>query len=233
MNELGQPCEHRTKDDRGEAARQTEGQADPGHPADQDDGERQHEQPRVFPAEEGRTHRDEGNRNPGEGAEHRGTGRIFPHRRSDESAEQHDDADDEAPNEAGLPGQHRVLRLQIDRQHNQEDDDEHVRHARPVGHCRHIAAPLAFGQPPGKVGVVEVAERQRDAERRQDAAVDDAGRQVDDVQAQPGQHNDVEDDVGEQTEEAVPVARNPPARRGNLSGVHHVVLNEWMSGVRP
>ena len=42
----------------------------------------------------------------------------------------------------GLPGQDRVVGLQVDRQHDHEDDDEHVRHARPVGHRRHVAAAL-------------------------------------------------------------------------------------------
>src|SRR5215472_3769514 len=46
-------------------------------------------------------------------------------------------------------------------------------------------------------------------------------RLIDDMQAEPGQNDDVEDDVGEQTEETVPIARNPPAWRGSCA-VHHV-----------
>ena len=87
-----------------------------------------------------------------------------------------------------------------------------MRHARPIRHCRDVCAPFILGEAPGEIGVIEIAQWQRDAEGRQDPAIDDVGRQIDDVQAQSGQHDYVEDDIGEQTEKAVPVAGNPPAR---------------------
>jgi hypothetical protein len=102
--------------------------------------------------------------------------------------------------------------FQVNRQHDQENDNEHVWHAGPVRHCRHVVASLVLGKAPGEIGVIEIAQRQCDAEGRQDPAIDDVGRQIDDVQAQSGQHDHVEDDIGEQTEKAVPVAGNPPAR---------------------
>jgi hypothetical protein len=101
----------------------------------------------------------------------------------------------------------------------------------PVRHGRDIVATLVLGEPPGEIGVVEIAEWQRDPKRRQDTAVDDVGRQVDDMQAQPGQHDDVEDDVGEQTEETVPIAGNPPAR-GVGRGIHRLLLIKRLSGAR-
>ena len=213
MDQLGQPGEHGAEHDRDQSAGQPKGQAHAGQPADQHDGQRQHEQPRIFPAEKCRAHRDEGDRDAGEGAEHRGARRVFAHGRSDERAQQHDGADHQAPDQPRSPGQQRVMRLQVDRQHDQKDDDEHVRHARPIGHRRHRVAPLAFGEPPGEIGVIEIAQGQGDAERRQDPAIDDVGRQVDHVQAQSGQHDHVQHDVGEQAEKAVPIAGNPPARQ--------------------
>ena len=104
----------------------------------------------------------------------------------------------------------RVLRLQVHRQHDHEHDDEHVRHARAVRHRRDVGAALPLRELVGEVRVVEVADRQRDAERRQDAAEHDVGRQLDHAQAQAREHDHVEHDVGEQPEEAVPVARDPP-----------------------
>ncbi len=105
------------------------------------------------------------------------------------------------------------MRLQIDRQHDQEDDDKHVRHARPIRHRRYIVAPVVLGEPPSEVGVVQIAERQCDAESRKDPAIDDIRRQVDDMQTKSGQHYDVQNDIGEQTKKPVPIARDPPARR--------------------
>ena len=55
----------------------------------------------------------------------------------------HDDADHERPRQAGLPGLHRILGVQVDRQHDHEDDDEHVRHAGAVRQCRDVGAVLA------------------------------------------------------------------------------------------
>ena len=109
----------------------------------------------------------------------------------------------------GLPGADRVVGLQIDRQHDAEDDDEHVRHARPVRHGRHVGAVLAFGHLIGQVRVPQVAERQSDAERRQDASEDDAVGQFDDAEHEPGQHQDVQQDIREQAEKGVPVAGDP------------------------
>ena len=71
----------------------------------------------------------------------------------------------------------------------------------PYGIAVTSSRPSFLRQLPGEVGVVEVAERQGDAERRQDAAEHDVGGQLDHAEAQPGQHDHVEHDVGEQAEE--------------------------------
>ena len=122
---------------------------------------------------------------------------------------QHDDADDEAPREPGVPRDDRVLGLEVHRQHDQEHDDEHVRHARAVRHRGDVAAALLLAELPREVRVEQVAERQRDAERRQDAAEHRVRGQLHDAEAEPGQHDHVEQHVGEEAEEAVPVARHP------------------------
>jgi len=61
----------------------------------------------------------------------------------------------------------------------------------------------------------------------QDAEIDDVSRHLDDAEAQPGQHDDVEQDIGEEPEKPVPVARHPPARCGLHSiggGDAHAIL---------
>ena len=62
----------------------------------------------------------------------------------------------------------------------------------PYGIAVTSVRPSLLGQLLGEVGVEQVAERQGDAERRQDPPEDDVGRQLDDAQAQAGQHEDVE-----------------------------------------
>ena len=86
-------------------------------------------------------------RDAGQGAEHRRAGRVLA---------------DVGPTKApirtmmpmmnaharpGLPGAPSFPGRRADRQHDHEDDDEHVRHARPVGHRRDVVAALAFREP--------------------------------------------------------------------------------------
>ena len=100
--------------------------------------------------------------------------------------QQHDHADDERPGQPGPPGLDRVTRAQLHRQHHHEDDDEHVRHRRAVGQGGHVRPALAPGQPAGQDRVPDVAQRQRDAQGRQDPAVHGVVGQADDAQAEPG-----------------------------------------------
>ena len=107
----------------------------------------------------GGPHRDERDRDARERAEHRRLRRVLADVRPDERPDQHDDPDDERPRQAGRPGRQRVVRPQVDRQHDHEDDDEHVRHRRPVGHRRDVRSSLAGGEPAREVGVVDVADQ--------------------------------------------------------------------------
>src|SRR5205823_420152 len=82
----------------------------------------------------------------------------------------------------------------------------------PYGIAVTSLRPSFLASRPGEVSVVKIPERQCYAESGKDPAVDDVRRKVDDMQAQSGQHNDVQNDIGEQSEKPVPIARDPPAR---------------------
>jgi hypothetical protein len=210
--ERSDPADRRADEHRDEAARQAARKPHVRGPRDQHDREARQADPGRLPHLERRAHRDERDRDAGQGAEHRRARGECAQLRADECAEQDDDADDEAPREPADPRDHRVLCLEVDREHHQEDDDEHVRHARPVRHRGDVAAAFLLAELPREVRVEEVAERQRDAERRQDAAEHGVGGKLDDAEAQPRQHDHVQQHVGEQAEEAVQVARHPQAR---------------------
>jgi hypothetical protein len=214
------PADHDPGDHRRKAARDPAGQPDVRRPGDQHDRERDERDPGHLPHLERRPERDERDRDAGERAEHRRARRVGADPRADERAEEHDHADDEAPREPGLPGEPGVLRREVHRQHDHEHHDEHVRHARPVGHRRDVGAPLLLRQLVGEVRVVQVPERQRDAERRQDPPEHDVVGQLDHEQAEPGQHDHVQDDVREEAKEAVPVPGHPPPHR--RCAVRHV-----------
>ena len=118
-------------------------------------------------------------------------------------------ADDERPGQTQAPSQNRIVGLEIHGQHDQEHDDEHMRNARSVRERRNVIAAFAFREFPGHPRVEKIADRQRDAQRRQNTREHDFGRQFHDAQAQARQHDDVEQHVGEEAEKAVPIAGDP------------------------
>ena len=199
----------RADDHRDEPARHAARQPDVRGPRDQHDREAHEADPRHFPHLERRTHRDERDRDAGERAEHRRARRQRAHRGPTKAPSSTMTPMMKHQASPAMPGEHRVLGLQVHRQHDQEHDDEHVRHAGAVRHRRDVAAAFGLAELPREVRIEQVAERQRDAERRQDAAEHRVGGQLDDAEAEAGQDDDVEQDVGEQAEEAVPVARHP------------------------
>ena len=89
---------------------------------------------------------------------------VFANRRTDEGAEQYDDSDDERPGEPEAPGQKRIVRFEIDRQHDEEDDDEHVRDARPVRQRRYIVSAFTPRESPSHPGVEQIADGKRDSQ---------------------------------------------------------------------
>ena len=86
-----------------------------------------------------------------------------------------------------------------------------MRHADARGQRADVVASGRLRQPVAEPGVVDGAEEQHQAERRQDAAEHQIVRHLEDEAQKPGQHEHVDEDVGAEAEERVPVARNPPA----------------------
>ena len=155
-------------------------------------------------------HRDERDRDAGQGAQHRRARGELADVGADESADDDDDADHERPGQTGLPGLDRVLGGQVDRQHDDEDHDEHVRHARAVRQRGDVGAVLAARQPSRQERVVEVAQHQGHAERGQHGAQHVVGGQLDHADHQRGQRQDVDQDVEPEPEERVEVTAGPP-----------------------
>lgn len=179
--------------------------------------------PRRFPHLEGGAQGDERDGHPGQGAQHGRARGILADGRPDEGAQQHDDADDQRPDEPQLPGQDGVAGAQIGGQHDQKDHDEHVGHAGAVRHGRNVGAIFALDHAPGQIGVEQVAERQGQAQGGQNAAEHGVVRQVDHAQREAGQHQHVEQHIGEKAEKGVPVAGTH--KRGRTSGIIVVAIH--------
>ena len=81
----------------------------------------------------------------------------------------------------------------------------------PEGSAQTSLRPVDFAQPVAEPRVVDGAEEEHQAERRQDAAEHQIVRHLEDEAQKPGQHEHVDEDIGAEAEERVPVARNPPA----------------------
>src|SRR6185437_10515680 len=97
----------------------------------------------------------------------------------------------------------------------------------------HVAAPFFLGEPPGEIGVIEIADRQRDAERRQDAAEHDVARHADHAETQPCQHDDVEHHIGEKAEKPVPVPRHPQPDLRTPRSLYAHDFSPWRFGCYP
>ncbi len=85
-----------------------------------------------------------------------------------------------------------------------------MRDARAVRQGGHVRPLLTARQPSGQQRVVGVPGDQGDAERGQHGADHAVGGQVDDEDQQPGEGEDVHQDVERQAEEGVQVAAGPP-----------------------
>ncbi|WP_344937217.1 hypothetical protein [Actinoplanes nipponensis] len=204
-----EPADGAAEQQRDQPDGQVEGQPDIGEQTDQQQAEDRQGDPRGLPHLSGRVHRDEGDGDAGQGAQQGGAGRVPADVRADEGSDQHDHPDDERPRDAGRPRLDRVLGAQVDRQHDDEDDDEHVRHAGAVRHRGDVGAVLLHGEPAGQVRVVHVAQHQGDAQRRQDDPEDVTGVHPDHADAQAGQREHVDQDVDAEAEERVGVAAYP------------------------
>ena len=178
-------------------------------PAHEDDGEADEADLRRHVHFQRRPHRDEGDGNAGKRAEQRRARRDLPDVGRDEAADHQDKALEEHPDQAGGPALDGIAGLDRDRQHDHEGDDEHVRHADARRQRADIVAAGLLRQPIGEKRVIEGGEAHHQAERRQDAAEHEGIRHLQHEAQQAGQHQHVDEDVGAETEEGVPVARCP------------------------
>ena len=96
-----------------------------------------------------------------------------------------------------------------DRQHDHEGDDEHVRHADARGQRADIGAPGLLREPVGQPRVIERGQAQHQPGGRQDAAEDEVVRHLQHEAQQRGQREQVDEDVGAEAEEGVPVSGHP------------------------
>ena len=102
--------------------------------------------------------------------------------------------------------------------HDYEGDDEHVRHAGARRKRADICAARLLRQPIGKPSVVDRAEEQHQPERGEDSAEDQRIRHLENVAEEPGQDENVDQDVSAEPEEGVPISGNPPFLRSRLGG---------------
>ena len=172
-------------------------------------------------------HGDEGHRHTSQRSKERCTRGELTDKRGNKAADHQQETLDEDPRETGFPGFHRVARLQLDGQHDHEDDHEHVRHADSRGERAHIIAPGLFGEFIREVGVVGGAQEEHHPHRRQDSSKDKFVGHLQNETKQPGQHQHVDEDIRSKSEESVPVAGGPEFR----FVVGHVVLTCWGEGV--
>ena len=230
------PSDDRAHRDRDEAARHAAEVAHAAEPIGQDHGEANDADQRRLEHQQAGPHRDEGDRDAGERAEQRRARRDAADDRRDEAAGHQDEALHEHPGEPSLPCLHRIFGLEQDRQHDDEGDDEHVRHADARGQRADVGAAGLLGEAIGEPGVIDRAEKQHQSEGGQDAAEHQRVRHLQHEAQQAGQHQNVDEDVRSESEEGVPVAGNPKAlaaRRCHCRGLHGSapILRGFHSGV--
>ena len=178
-------------------------------PAREDDGEADQTDLRRHVHFERGPHRNEGDRDTGKCAEQCRSRRDPADVGRDEAADHQDETLEEHPDEAGGPALHRIAGFQRDRQHDHERDDEHVRHTDARRQRADVVPARLQCQPIGKPRVVKGGKAHHQAERRQDAAEYERIRHLQHEAQQPGEHQHVDEDVGAEPEERIPVSWRP------------------------
>jgi hypothetical protein len=206
---LGAPGHHHPEQDGDEAGGNPAGITQAAEPGEEDDGEGDDTDDGCRDHLQGRTHGDEGDGDAGQGAEERGARRDPPDHGGDETADHQDEALDEDPGEPRLPGLQRIAGGELDRQHDHEDHDEHVRHADAGGQRADVVAPGRPGEPIGEPSVIGGGEAEHQPDGGQDAPEGDGVGHAQHEAEQAGEHQQVDEDVGAEAEERVPVSRHP------------------------
>ena len=110
----------------------------------------------------------------------------------------------------------------------------------PEGSAQTSVRPVLLRQVPGEERVVSGAEEQHQPERRQDAAEHQRVRHFQHEAQQAGQHQHVDQDVGAEAEQGVPVAGHPELWpdcrllhfRSFCCSLHHVLARERLDDER-
>ena len=206
------PCDQHADGDGDQTGRNAFRVTHASKPAHHDDGKAGQADNRRHEHSQRRKHRDERHRNASQRAKQRGAWRNHADIGGDEAADHQNEALEENPDEARFPALDRITGRQGDRQHDHERDDKHVRHADARRHGADVTAAGFLGQLIGEIRVVKRAQAHHQAERRQDAAKHNGVRHLDDEAQQAGQCQHVDENVGAEAEEGVPVAWRPYCR---------------------
>ena len=102
-----------------------------------------------------------------------------------------------------------IAGLQRDRQHDHKGDDEHVRHADARRQRADIVASGLLGEPIGQPRIVERGQTEHQPGGGQDASEDDVVRHLQHEAQESRQREQVDEDVGSEAEEGVPVSGHP------------------------
>ena len=129
--------------------------------------------------------------------------------RREEATDHQDEALKEHPDQASLPTLDRIVRLKRDREHYHESDDKHVRHAHARWQRADVLAAGFQGEPVGEPRVIHGRKAHHQAKGGQDAAENKRIRHLQHEPQQACKHQHVDQDVGPEPEERVPVAGNP------------------------
>jgi hypothetical protein len=124
----------------------------------------------------------------------------------------------EDPREPGFPRLDRIAGRELDRQHDDEHADEHVTDAGSRRHRAHIRAAGAAHEIVGEPAIVARGEKQHQADRREDAAKDQLIGKAEDESQQPGEREEIDEDVGAEAEKGVPIAGHPEFRAEDRGG---------------
>jgi len=124
---------------------------------------------------------------------------------------------DKAGKEAGLPGEVGVLRFEVDRRDDQENEGDEADGIDAVRQCGDIHPAGPDGQLPCLPGIEQVAEQNRKGRARHNPAVDQFRRHSAHVAAQDGNEHQLQQVIDEQPEEPVDVPADEPADFARIS----------------
>ena len=122
-----------------------------------------------------------------------------------------------------------IAGLAEDRQHDDEGDDEHVRHADARRQGADVGASRLLGQTIAEQGVIDRAQKQHQAGGREDAAEHQLIRHLQHEAQQAGQHQNIDQDVGAETEEGVPIAGEPRTCRPDFEVIAVLDIAQLLS----